>query len=154
MSTTRSREQLLSDYCLTLTQWANRQVVAMWRAFDMDDVRSSWLKCSIAVQEVHRATVVQALKAVDDYMFATAADAGFRYDTDWTQDYPQRPSKVYWGDAHRALNRTPIVMLSAIKGGADRDTARMAGLNYLLSIVGTEAHEIQRNVLLQRMLAQ
>lgn len=151
----RPREQLLSDYCLTLTHWANRQLVALWREFDMDNVRASWIKRAAAIEQVHRATVIQALKAVDDYMFATAADAGFRYDADWTKDYPQRPSQVYWGeDSRRALNRTPVVMLSAIKDGVSSDTARMRGLNYLLGIVGTEAHEIQRNVLLQRMLAQ
>ena len=130
-------------------------MVRLWRDMDPDDIRGSWLRIYPAVVEVHKATVVQALTAVDNYMFAKAADAGFLYDTTWQQDYPQRPSQVYWGQASRtAIGRTPIVVLSRLGRGDPVEPAMLSGLNYLLSIVGTEAHQIQRTVLLERMLAQ
>ena len=151
----RTRDRVLADYCQQLASWASGQVVRLWRGTDPADIRGSWLTVYPAILEVHKATVVQALKAVDDYMFAKAADAGFLYETTWEDDYPSRAEQVYWGEASRtALGRTPVVVLSGIGRGDPVDVAMLAGLNYLLSIVGTEAHQIQRTVTLERMLAQ
>lgn len=152
---TASRDQVLADYCQDLATWASGEVVRLWRGMDPDDIRGSWLTIAPAVGEVHKALVIQALTAIDNHMYALAADAGFLYEVTWDDDYPRRPERVYWGqDARTALGRAPVVVLTQIGRGEPVDVAMMAGLNYLLSIVGTEAHQLQRTVLLERMLRQ
>ncbi len=152
---TASRDQVLDDYCQQLATWASAEVVRLWRQMDPDDIRGSWPRIATAVGEVHQALVIQALTAIDNHMFAVAADAGFAYEVTWDQDYPDRPEQVYWGQSSKvALGRAPVVVLSQIARGEPVDVAMVAGLNYLLSIVGTEAHQLQRTVLLERMLRQ
>lgn len=151
----KSREDVLGDYADKLQAWAGVQTRKLWKQMDPDDIRGSWLTIRPAVLEVHRATVTLALEAVDGYMFAKAADAGFRYSVTWRQDRPNRPNRVYWGQpSDVAINRAPIVVLSRIKGGADVAEALMFGFNYLAGIMTTEAHEIVRNVTVERVLAQ
>ena len=151
---TASRDRQLADYCQRLADWGSRETVRLWRGMDPTDVRGSWARIAPAVEQVHRALIVQALTAVDGYMLGSASDAGFRYDTTWHNDLPRRPYETYWGErATTALGRAPLVVLSRIRRGFPPDVALVAGLNYLLSIVGTEAHQIQRTVLLDRMLA-
>lgn len=152
---TASREKVLADYCQDLAAWASGETVRLWRQMDPDDIKASWARIAPAVAEVHKALVIQALTAIDNHMFALAADAGFAYEVTWEQDYPDRPEQVYWGQPSKAaLNRAPVVVLSQIARGEPVDVAMVAGLNYLLSIVGTEAHQLQRTVLLERMLRQ
>lgn len=151
----QSRERLLADYCLKLSNWAVAETVRLWRTIERDNIRLSWGRIRGPLAEIHRAQVVQALKAVDDYMFAKAADAGFAYEADWTRDYAERPEVVYWGElARKAFDRAPVIALARIGEGEDVTTALMAGLNYLIGIIGTEAHQIERTVLVERMLAQ
>ena len=152
---TASRDRVLADYCQDLATWASGEVVRLWRGMDPADIRASWLRIAPAVGQIHRALVIQALTAIDNHMMAAAADAGFVYETTWQQDYPQRPQQVYWGQsAAPALGRAPVVVLTRIAAGDPADVAMVAGLNYLLSIVGTESHQLQRTVLLERMLRQ
>jgi len=44
--------------------------------------------------------------------------------------------------------------LTRLRDGVDVSDALMFGLNYLLGIMTTEAHEIVRNVTVERVLAQ
>lgn len=151
----QSRERLLADYCLKLSNWAVGEIIRLWRNMDRDDIRLSWSRIRGQVLQIHQAQVVQALKAVDDYMFTRAADAGFAYGADWTRDYAGRPETVNWGEsARKAFDRAPVIVLARIGKGEDVTAAMMAGLNYLIGIVATEAHQIERTVLLERMLAQ
>lgn len=152
---TASRDKVLATYCEDLAKWASGETVRLWREMDPDDIRGSWARIAPAVVEIHKALVIQALTAIDNHMYALAADAGFLYEVTWDDDYPKRPELVYWGQpATEALNRAPVVVLSQIARGEPVDVAMVAGLNYLLSIVGTEAHQLQRTVLLERMLRQ
>ena len=152
---TASRDRVLADYCVRLSGWGSREVVRLWRTVDPADVRGSWLRIAPAVEQVHRALIVQALTAVDGYMLGAASEAGFVWDVTWRDDLSQRPYETYWGErATSALGRAPVVVLSRIGRGDPVEVAMLAGLNYLLSIVGTEAHQIHRTVLLDRMLAQ
>jgi hypothetical protein len=150
-----TREQRLADYCLNLSNWAVAETARLWRELREDDIRGTWLGIRESLIEIHRAEVVQALKAVDDYMQAVAADYGCRYDVEWTDDLRDRPERVYWGESStRAINRTPLIVLARIKDGQSFDEARIAGLNYLVGIMGTEPHQVQRTVMLERMLRQ
>jgi len=151
----KSREDVLGDYADKLQGWAGSQVLKLWRQMDPDDIRGSWLTIRPAMLEVHRATVTLALEAVDGYMFAKAADAGFRYTVTWREDRPDRPNRVYWEQpSDAAISRAPIVVLTRLKDGVDVSDALMFGLNYLLGIMTTEAHEVVRNVTVERVLAQ
>ena len=94
---TASRDRVLADYCQDLATWASGEVVRLWRGMDPDDIRGSWLTIAPAVGEVHKALVIQALTAIDNHMYAVAADAGFLYEVTWDDDYPRRPERVYWG---------------------------------------------------------
>jgi len=151
----RSRDAVLGDYADRLQSWAAVQTRKLWRQLDPDDIRGSWLTIRPALLAVHQALVVSALDAVDDYMFATAADAGFRYSVTWREDRPLRSSEVYWGQSSdAAFARAPIIVLTRLKEGADVAEALTFGLNYLLGIMTTEAHEVVRNVTVDRVLAQ
>jgi hypothetical protein len=146
---------VLGDYADKLQAWAGSQVLKLWSQVDSDDIRGSWLTIRPAMLEVHRATVTLALEAVDAYMFAKAADAGFRYTVTWREDRPDRINRVYWGQpSDAAISRAPIVVLTRLRDGVDVSDALMFGLNYLLGIMTTEAHEIVRNVTVERVLAQ
>lgn len=151
----RSREDVLGDYADRLQSWAAVQTRKLWRQMDPDDIRGSWLTIRPAMLEVHRALVTLALEAVDGYMFAKAADAGFRYSVTWRDDRPTRPGKVYWGQpSDAALSRAPIIVLTRLKEGEDVAEALTFGLNYLMGVMTTEAHEIVRNVTVDRVLSQ
>ena len=151
----KSREDVLGDYADKLQAWAGVQTRKLWRQMDPDDIRGSWLTIRPAMLEVHRATVTLALEAVDGYMFAKAADAGFRYTVTWREDRPDRINRVYWGQpSDAAISRAPIIVLTRLKDGVDMPDALMFGLNYLLGIMTTEAHEVVRNVTVERVLAQ
>lgn len=149
-----SRAEIVADYAERLQSWAVSQVAKLWSQMDADDVRGSWARIQPALMAVHERVCVDMLDTVDRWMFAEAADAGFRYDVTWQQDRPQRPFEVYWGgDARTYIGRAPIIVLWRIKQGDDVTTAMRAGLNHLLSIFSTEAHQILRNVTVDRVVA-
>ena len=151
----RSREEVLGDYADRLQSWAAIQTRKLWRQMNPDDIRGSWLLIRPAVMDVHRGLVTLALDATDGYMFAKAADAGFRYAVTWQQDRPNRPDEVYWGQPSvAALNRAPIIVLTRLRDDVEVADAMLYGLNYLMGIMTTEAHEIVRNVTVDRVLSQ
>ena len=121
---------------------------------DVDNIRQSWASITPAVLAVHESLVVAALIAVDSMMLEKSIAAGFVYDVTWESDRPERATQTYWGaPSAQALNVVPLLVLRRIKDGMDPDEVMTLGFNYLHGIFTTEAHEIARNVPLDRLLA-
>ena len=154
MPSTLSREDWLDAYLTALTDWAIRAARVLWATVPADDVRGGCARILPGLLAVHERLTVGALGAVDVYMTAKAAGEGWLYDADWTRDYPTRPTVTYRGeDARKAFARTPAMVLSRIGRGDPVSDAMMAGWSYVSSIMGTEAHEIGRNVTAERVAA-
>ena len=141
-------------YLEQLSRWGTTTAVKLWSHMDPAEIRGSWALIDAAAIDAHRVLVECALDAVDDWMTLKAAAAGFAYDVTWRTDHPGRNRQVYWGaEAAPALRRAPIIVLWRISQGVDQAEAMVQGLNYLTGIFGTEAHEVMRNVSLDRVLA-
>lgn len=148
----QTREQWFDERLETLTAWAKGASLALWRSMDASRVRESYAALLPGFLAVHEQLVVEALDAVDLYMFMVAADGGWRYDVTWQDDRPERVRQTYRGeDVVTAYLRVPLIVLSRVKEGWSTDDAMLSGWSYIVGIVGTEAHEIARNVTADRV---
>lgn len=151
---TQTREQWLDEYLESLTKWAMSSSLSLWRRVDRARIRESYYALLPGLLGVHERLVVEALEAVDLYMTLVAADEGWMFIPDWEAEYPNRPQLTYRGeDASIAYLRAPLIVLNRIKRGMSIDDAMLSGWGYVAGIVGTEAHEIARNVTADRVAA-
>lgn len=149
---TQTREQWLDERLTQLTDWAGRSSLRLWQSVNRAEIRGSYNVLLPGFLAVHERLVVEALEAVDVYMFAVAADEGWFYDANWQADFPDRPRRTYRGDdAATAYRTAPLVVLNRLRRGFPLDDAMLAGWGYVAGIVGTEAHEIGRNVTAARV---
>lgn len=147
-----SRESWLDAYLTALTEWAIRSARVLWATVPTDDIRGGCARILPGLLAVHERLTVGALDATDVYMLAVAADGGWLYDADWTRDFPTRPLTTYTGeDVRRAFARTPLIVLSRIDRGDPVPDALMAGWSHVSRIMGTEAHQIGRDVTAERV---
>jgi len=138
-----------------LREWAMSQTAVLWSRVDAQQVVNTWAPIGPAILEVHTALVVEALEAVDLFMFCMAADAGWRYDTVWTDDRPTRPTMTSRGrPAAPVIRRAPIIAMWRMKQGRRPTEAMQMGLNFLQRVMGSEAHAIGREVMTERFLAR
>lgn len=152
MASPRSRE--LSARLDQLRRWGVRESLACWRTVDPDQILPSFTAATPALIDIHQALCIEALTAVDLFMFLAAADAGWRYQPDWTKDHADRPGLTYWGQSIKAaLGATPLLVLRRIKEGDSVDVAMLRGWHNLARIYDTEAHQIGRTVVLSRVQA-
>lgn len=149
-----SRRNELASRLDQLRAWALREVAAVWRSIDPDQILPSFTAATPALIDIHEALCIEASTAVDLYMFLQAADAGWRYEPDWTRDFADRPGLTYWGQPIKAaLGATPVLVLWRIRDGDQVDTAMLRGWHNLARIYGSEAHQIARQVVLERVQA-
>ncbi len=147
--TTRASE--LQDRLDVLRRWGMLALARMWDQVDPEDVRGSFLSVHPALVEVHRVQVIASLDAIDLYMFATAADAGLRYDLTWRQDFPGRPLTTASGrDARAFISQAPFVVLNRLGRGRGPAKSMLVGRNYLGRLFGSEPHRLARQVVWAR----
>lgn len=146
--------QRASDLAERLDQlrgWGTLSLTRLWTHMDAEAVRTSFLDIHPALVAVHQAQVAEALEALDQYMFLTAADDGLLYDTRWRSDQPGRPFTTATGrNATEYISRTPFVILNRIKRGKPPARAMLIGFNYLGRLYGTEPHRVVRAVMWSR----
>lgn len=130
-----------------LRRWGTLTVARLWAQMDVEDVRGSFLVIYPALVEAHRVQVIEALEAVDRYMFLVAADDGLLYERTWRSDQPGRPMTTGSGrNAAEHISRTPYVVLRRIGRGRGPAQSMQVGLNYLARLFGSEPHRVGRSV--------
>lgn len=135
-----------------LRDWGLAQAANLWRRVRAAQVMESWSTVAPALLAVHTALVGRALDNVDLWMQTRAAAAGFWYDTRWTDDAPDRPTRVYWGaPAAPTLARAPRIVLGELAADADPEVALLKGWNFLSGIYRSEAHMVLRQQTLARV---